>query len=162
MRGGFLDLSCPAGGGPCRAICFREDWLASPVPAPPRNAENPGMGSGGELFFQDCKRIKVFFEAQGLDAISVRGGRSLRFAPWQSEREISSCRFRWTDSGCCVLDVFLSSGGARPARKPAAKKNPRWNVFYRGFFVERPSSGSAPRSGQPRDDGKCIGFGMIY
>ena len=122
MRGGFPDLSCPAGGGPCRAICFREDWLASPVPAPPRNAENPGMGSGGELFFQDRKRIKVFFEAQGLDTISVRGGRSLRFAPWQSGREISSCCFRWTDSGCCVLDVFLSSGGARPARKPAAQK----------------------------------------
>lgn len=74
MRGGFPDLSCPAGGGPCRAICFREDWLASPVPVPPRTAENPGMGSGGELFFQDCKRIKVFLKHRVSMRLAFEGG----------------------------------------------------------------------------------------
>ncbi len=116
---GFV-MSCRRWAMPGNLLPRRLAGLACSGASSNRRKSRNGIRRGA--FLSRLQENQGVFEAQGLDAISVRGGRSLRFAPWQSGKEISSCRFRWTDSGCCVLDVFLLSGGARPARKPAAQK----------------------------------------
>lgn len=156
MRGGFPDLSCPAGGGPCRAICFREDWLASPVPVPPRTAENPGMGSGGELFFQDCKRIKVFLKHRVSMRLAFEGG-----SPCGSPLAIGKGNFQLP---LPVDGLWMLCFGCLPlVRGREAGPEAGCPKRIRAGMCSIEDSLSKDRlPGQPRDDGECIGFGMIY
>ena len=139
---GFV-MSCRRWAMPGNLLPRRLAGLACSGASSNRRKSRNGIRRGA--FLSRLQENQGVFEAQGLDAISVRGGQSLRFALGNRER-----KFPVAASGGRTLDaVFWMSSSCPGARgRPGSrlpKKDPRWNVFYRGLFVERPSSGSAPR-----------------